>query len=206
MKENKLIIFDFDGVIVNTFPFAYEINKKQSGITEEEYRKKFEGNIYEAPRTVNEQKIPQATFDFFTHYTPLLMNSDPEVGILGSIRELSEKYTLSIVSSTLTKSIDDYLERVGVRNCFQEILGPDIEKSKVKKINSLLEKYDIASSEAVLITDTTGDIQEAERCGVKSIAVSWGYHPRTTLEKVTVYRIIDKPEELIGAIEDYFAS
>lgn len=54
MKGSKLVIFDFDGVLVNTFPFAYAINKEQFGITEDEYRKKFEGNFYKAPPVASE--------------------------------------------------------------------------------------------------------------------------------------------------------
>lgn len=204
MKNSKLVIFDFDGVVVNTFSFACEIGKNQFGITEEEYRKKFEGNFYNSSSIINEQKEVPINFDFFSLYQPKLMNLVPEAGIIESIQKLSEQYTLTIVSSTLTHIISGYLDKFSARNYFQEILGADVEKSKTIKINRLLDKYSKKPSEAVFVTDTSGDVQEAEHCGVKAIAVTWGYHPKVTLEKANPFRIVEMPEMIEDAIRDSF--
>ena len=43
----KIIIFDFDGVIVNEYVMHYELSKKQiTNLTENEFKKLFEGNIH----------------------------------------------------------------------------------------------------------------------------------------------------------------
>ncbi len=204
MKNSKLVIFDFDGVVVNTFSFAFEINKEQFGISEDEYRKKFEGNFYKTGSNIDKQMESPINFDFFALYQPKLMNLVPEIEIIKSIEKLSEQYTLAIVSSTLTDIIHDYLVKFDARNYFQEILGADIEKSKILKINALLESYNIKPSKAVFVTDTSGDIQEAEQCEVKGIAVTWGYHPKATLEKASPFRIVETPEKLGEAISDSF--
>ena len=48
MKE-KIIIFDFDGVIVDSFAVAFETNKlARPTLTRERYRSKFNGNINDA--------------------------------------------------------------------------------------------------------------------------------------------------------------
>lgn len=204
MEKTKLVIFDFDGVVVNTFPFACEIGKEQFGVTEEEYKKKFEGNFYTAGTDAGKQIETPVNFDFFAQYQLKLMNVAPEVGVIETTQRLSEQYTLAIVSSTLTNIIHDYLVKFDARAYFQEILGADIEKSKVIKINRLLENNNLEHSDAVFITDTSGDVQEARQCGVKAIAVTWGYHPKNTLEKANPFCIVETPEELYGAVSDSF--
>ena len=51
MRNNKKkhILIDFDGVIVDSWPFTFAIAKtERPHITEESYRKLYDGNIYEA--------------------------------------------------------------------------------------------------------------------------------------------------------------
>lgn len=49
MRKEKITIFDFDGVIANSFEIAFAINKiSRPAITRERYRKLFDGNIYDA--------------------------------------------------------------------------------------------------------------------------------------------------------------
>ena len=48
MKE-KIIIFDFDGVIVDSFDIAFKVNKlSRPALTKKSYRAKFNGNIADA--------------------------------------------------------------------------------------------------------------------------------------------------------------
>ena len=66
----------------------------------------------------------------------------------------------------------------------------------------LLDKYKITSEDAVFITDTVGDIVEARECGVRSIAVSWGFHEIETLEKARPAKIVSTPADLLRAIKE----
>ena len=61
----KLIIFDFDGVLVDTLEINFSINKKADpNINLKEYVSHFEGNIYEAIKAGKKKHIP----DFFEQY------------------------------------------------------------------------------------------------------------------------------------------
>ncbi len=193
----KTIFFDFDGVIVDTFNFCYHIHNTNSPITEAEYRSEFEGNINDALK--NGKAIP----DFWSLYTPQLLTCTPNEGIENTIRSLSKKYTLIIVSSTTSSAIKLFLQKFNVDECFKEILGNDIDHSKVKKLQMALDRYHLSPSDTIFITDTLGDIQEARQCGIESVAVSWGYHPRETLQKGEPYRIIDTVSELSETVEQY---
>lgn len=56
--------------------------------------------------------------------------------------------------------------------------------------------------DAVFITDTLGDIREARECDIDSIAVTWGFHERKTLEKGNPIVIVSDPRELFVEIDN----
>ena len=68
------------------------------------------------------------------------------------------------------------------------------------------EKHHTNAAQCVFVTDTLGDMREAQEHSVGTIGCSWGVHPRATLEKGMPFRIVDSPLELLDAVGDYFAS
>ena len=128
-----------------------------------------------------------------------VLNTSPEIKKV--LIELHSKYMLAIVSSTSTRSIQNYLEEEKLAGVFSDIAGADVYGSKTSKIKALLGKYKVVPGEAVYITDTVGDILEAQEGEVKSIAITWGYQDEQTLLKAKPDKIISNPEDLINAIE-----
>lgn len=201
--KNKIVFFDFDGVIVDTYKFCFDIVQSREYITEEEYRRRFDGNIHDAVRKL---KDPNSTAgDFTARYIPELMKCQPVKEMDLAIRKLAEKYTLIIVSSTASKPIDDYLVKVGLRECFTEILGADVDKSKVNKINASLKKYAVEPEEAFFITDTLGDMREADKCNVESIAVTGGYHDEIDLKRGRPLAIAHSGADVLRVVESYLS-
>ncbi len=84
------------------------------------------------------------------------------------IRELSKSSTLVIVSSAGTSYIRAIVEREGIANHFLHIMGGDTGGSKSDKMIA------VGVTDAVMITDTAGDIREAKKAGVRAIGVTWG--------------------------------
>ncbi len=125
----KIVLFDFDGVIVDTFAFCYRIIQARDGISEDEYRARFEGNINTAAPKKAPADPSAKPFDFFAQYTPELMACQPVAGIKEVILELAQQYVLIIISSTISPPIAAFLELHGLRSAFTEILGNDVEKS-----------------------------------------------------------------------------
>lgn len=119
------------------------------------------------------------------------------------LKELSLKYKLAIISSTHSSYIKNYLNDKNLLEEFAEILGSDFDLSKADRIRNLLKKYSIKSEETVYVTDTVGDINEARGCGVKSIAVTWGFHEEKTLREANPEKIISNPADLIKAIVEF---
>ena len=195
----KIVFFDFDGVIVDTYSFCFRIVESREYITEPDYRRRFEGNVFDADRKFKDPNTKLE--DFVHHYTPELMKCEPIEKISKAIKELARKYKLIIISSTETEPIENFLQKTGLRECFIEILGCDVDRSKVNKINQSLENHHSDPSDSIFITDTLGDIREAEKCGVKSIAVTWGYHTKDTLEKGRPHAIVTEPGQIVEEVE-----
>jgi phosphoglycolate phosphatase-like HAD superfamily hydrolase len=200
MKSTKAIFFDFDGVLADTFEFCYEIAKSiDPPLTRKEYRDRFLGNINEhkPERTIEKKE----GFDFFALYTPKLLQLKIATDVKKMILELSNKYPLFIVSSTTTDPIKKFLEQNGLGHCFKEIYGNDVHKSKIEKIRMILNKYALDPKNCLFITDTLGDIHEARKCAMDSIAVSWGYHSSETLRQGDPITVVNSLEDLIAAID-----
>jgi phosphoglycolate phosphatase len=194
----KLIIFDFDGVLVDTLDVNFSINKSADpSITLEKYIAHFEGNIYDAVKLGKKKAIP----DFFKHYNLKTRRLTVPEEIKNVLKNLSHNFQLAIVSSTPSASIKTILSREGADTYFKDILGQETHTSKVVKIKMLLQKYNVDPMDAVYVTDTTGDVREARECDVRSVAVTWGFHTKETLQKVNPAFIVDNPEELMSAIE-----
>ncbi len=196
----KALLFDFDGVLADTFNFCYDIIKTYDPLlTKKEYRSRFLGNInsHRVIRNLNRKR----DFNFFALYTPRLLETalDKEVDLV--VRTLSTKYILFIVSSTNTEPIVKFLKMHRLDYCFKAVYGNDIHVSKVEKIKMILKKYHLNPSSCLFITDTVGDIKEARRCDIRSVAVSWGFHSKRTLTEGKPFALVHSVKGLTRVIE-----
>ena len=169
-------------------------------------RRRFKGNINDSyidekgrPATGEEDK------EFFDIYIPAMMKFKIFPRMLNAIEKLSEKYRLIIISSTITGPIREYMEGHNATRYFTEIMGNDVHKSKVEKIKMVFDKYGVSADDCLFITDTLGDLLEAEKTGVEGIAVSWGFHDSETLQKGNPAALVNTPEELLAEIDRYFS-
>ena len=195
----KAIIFDYDGVIHDTFHFHREQIKEFTGvdIPEDDFRDIHNGNFF-----VNKNEKLKDT-DWIA-YRDFIYEPQLKLKIEDKIKDnliiLSRDYDLLIVSSGGTKNISDYLEKNGLKGIFKEILGGDFYRSKVDKFNFIFKKYSLTPEDCVFITDTLGDILEANEIGIKTIAVDFGYHSRETLEKGKPFKIVSNFTEILDII------
>ena len=79
--------------------------------------------------------------------------------------------------------------------------GLETHKLKTHKFRKVLDELNLKENECIFITDTLGDILEANEVGIPTIAVDFGYHERERLEKGNPLQIISNFEELIETIK-----
>lgn len=201
MDGKKVAFFDFDGVIADSFSVAFGVSKTiYPPLEKEEYIRKFDGNINEAVAESRVQEGYRADIDFFKEYGPLLFKCPLFPGIKEVLEQISKDFLLVIVSSTTTDLIVQYLKLNNIGSYFAEVVGNDIHASKIKKIEMVVSKYGIIPSDCFFVTDTLGDIKEAHHAGVKTIAVTWGYQPKESLERGSPFAIVNTTKELFDAL------
>lgn len=201
-KNEKIIIFDFDGVIADSFHVAFQVSQlARPALTEDRYQAMFNTNIYDAKHTdsvVNE-------IDFFTEYGKRFQTLGIDSEVKKSVIKLRKQFPLYIVSSTTNSIIYDYLTRHDIRNCFEDILGYDVEKSKTKKFNMLFKANGYTPENAAFLTDTAGDIAEARKSKINFIVgILGGYQNKQTLQAGQPDAIVQNMNAFFNLIQNKF--
>jgi phosphoglycolate phosphatase len=195
MKKEKIIIFDFDGVIADSFDIALEVNQmSKPTLTHEQYEQVWNNNITDV---VYKHKVVKK-IDFHKEYAKKFKTLPLKGNIKTALKALSSEFKLFIVSSTITNTISDYLKRHEIFDCFTEILGNDVETSKIKKFKMLFDKYKINPAEITFISDTSGDINEAKKVNIGYIiGILDGYQTRESIKKAG-------PNVIVKNFNDFF--
>ncbi len=186
IKMIKSVILDFDGVIHDTLKIAYSVAKIfYPDLTLKQYKNMFNGNIYSHKKVI---KKFRAEFLTLQHEKYLLLKIERE--IKKELLKLKKKYNLYIISSNSESTLNLYFENNNIIHLFDEVLGYETHTSKEHKFNMILKKHKLKKNECIFVTDTLGDILEANKIGIKTIAVDYGFHDRKRLEKGKPLKII----------------
>lgn len=195
----KVILFDFDGVIVSSCKLSYQINLKDSpNLQYSEWQSWFDGNIFKSIRT--ELQNDKYQDHFFHEYNSKIGEIEPIRGIKNVITKLALDYKLIIVSSSSFEAIESYLTKYDLRHFFDKVLAREAHESKVEKFKYIKDLYNVEFDDCLIVTDTLGDIGEANEVGMESVGVTWGAHNREKLSLGLPLAIVDKPEEITMVI------
>lgn len=207
MTPSKVIMFDFDGVIADSFEiFFSEFVKacEELGFhklnSKEVFLSLFDGNLIMSLFKLGFP--PWKLRELFYRFQPRIAEANKKVRPFNGIKEMLEKisvnYPTYVISSNLSEAVRNFLEREGI-NGIREVLGADIDTSKVKKIKKISAKY--PNSVPYYIGDTCGDIKEGKEAKAITIAVTWGWHGKERLAKLKPDYIADTPETLLKILE-----
>jgi len=117
------------------------------------------------------------------------------------VRSLAQRYPLIVISSNSQESIAPLLQEAGILACFQAIMGAETAFSKEEKINLARTKAEAQGEDTYYIGDTAGDIKEGKAVGVKTIAVTWGWHKKDRLAEAGADFLVEHPEELLEILQ-----
>lgn len=191
----KLLIFDFDGVLENTFELSFRFFKEQfTTLTRDEYRTWFDGNFY---KVIKDKKIPIDINLYYAKYATALKERITTEEMKDVLVKLNQTFSLAIVSSSHDDAINEYLQRNKIEKLFDQVWGVKKHASKVEKLEGLITEHSVSKEDCWFVTDTLGDIRESNEVGIKAIAVTWGFHPKERLEQGHPAVIVDTPRELV---------
>lgn len=201
----KLFLFDFDGVLVdslNLYEKSVNLCLERIGkppiASREEFLDLFEENFYGAiakrgvdvGQFIAASKAVTPTLDYGV--------AKPINDLVPVLAELKKLHGLVIISSNSFYAIRLMLAKYGFDPYFDDILGADFNLSKIEKILYAMGHYGANGRHTLYVCDTTGDVREAREAGVKTVAVTWGWHSRERLDAARPDAIIDRPEALLA--------
>ncbi|MFH1564646.1 MAG: HAD-IA family hydrolase [bacterium] len=198
-KQPKTIIFDFDGVLVDTYQIVYGINKQSDPqISEEEFRAMFDVNFYNSKRP----REPKFSIDFYKEFLKYEENIVIHEQNRLTLKNLSKENTLSINSSNINDIVGRVLNNNKALNFFSKLYGVDIHKSKVEKFKMIFSDFKTTPDKCLFVSDTVGDILEAREVGIKSLAYVGfeSFHPKDYIKQAKPYGYIENLSEIEGFI------
>lgn len=186
----KTIIFDFDGVLADSFEQLYALNKMAMAevglnLTKNQYRNFFMNNVHLGFRefikdeTVYEKFSEIRHRNFGKYYSAVKLFHDAAQ----FINKIKEKFILTIVSSGEKGWITKLLKNNDIQESFSYI-SASVEHSKEQKTNLILGQLAIRPQNAVMISDTFGDLAAAKKIGLQTVGVEWGFHSSKQLRLI----------------------
>lgn len=197
-----LVMFDYDGVIVDSlevFTSRFSQACRENGFKEVNESKDvmdlFDGNIYE---TMMRKGLDESTIDNILKRYEVLQGeqlADLELfnGLAEALDRISEKHQVYIITSNLSSATIHILSRNGIE-CFQDVIGAEKEKSKIKKIQNTMSVY--PGMPSYYVGDTKGDMVEGKSAGTQTIGVTWGWHTPHKLKEGSPDFLFNTPKEL----------
>lgn len=199
MTQSKLIMFDFDGVIVDSLDHqcrAFVETVRAEGFadlaTAEQFLEFTESNWFEAlaaagvPPTV----VSEVENAFGAAPSPELF---PEMATV--IERLAAAHRVIVITSSRTDVVERVLAEHSVRGV-AEVIGGDQDESKTRKIDNARRRFGRALA-AWYVGDTVGDILEARRAGVGTVGVAWGWHGVERLRRANPDHMAHAPSDLL---------
>ena len=190
----KAILFDFDGVLVDTEPLHLQAFQKVLGeegfaLTERDYYAKYVGlddkGCFQAVLSDQRpavtasmiQRLVERKAKLFLEHLQTNLSVYP--GIADFVAVTARHYRLAIVSGALRHEIEFSLEAAGIRKQFQHITAAqDVQNGKpdpegyLHALALLNRQSPVTASECLVIEDTIPGIQAAHAAGMRCLAVS----------------------------------
>lgn len=187
----RLLIFDFDGTLVNSEPGILEAIRHTVAAlglppeAVESWRQMIgiplEKQLAALLPQSSQHRIPEGVEIYHRYYEEIRPHySEPFPGILDLLATLAKRIPLAIASSKRRESILPVLDQWGFADLFEPIISPTevtYPKPHPDSVERILAHHGLTPAHAVLIGDTEYDIEMARRAGVKAWGVGWGIHP-----------------------------
>lgn len=210
-EKKKLILFDFDGTLVDTFMMLVEFMNRQAG------RYGFQGvNAVdlEKARDMSANELRKAIGAKLWHililaprYKRQLNKKIPQLKVFAGMKELlfqlkERGHKLGIVTFNSLKNIRYFIEANQLDSLFEIIETPGVITGKSGILKKLANRFRREGYQLIYIGDEVMDVEATTRAGVTMIAVTWGYNSKSSLKKASPDYIADSPDVVGNIIEN----
>ncbi len=136
--------------------------------------------------------------------SPLYPGAKDALNTLSSIDEVF----LGVATGKSRRGLDHLIDLHGFHDLFHTIQVADDHPSKPhpSMIHQCLADTGVDAAHAVIVGDTTYDIEMGRAAGIHALGVSWGYHRAEALTQAGASRVLSAFAELPGALEEIWAA
>ena len=210
-NDNKAVIWDMDGVIVDTalshFSSWQNVFKKMGvKYTEEDFRRNFGQRNDTIIRNILGKDIPQSELNAISRdkerdaREKMKQNIKPLPGVIELMKSLIEHgFKIALVSSSPPENIKLVTEGLGIKNWFHSIIsGEDVAEGKPSPQGFLLaaRRLGVKPENCVVIEDAVAGVTAAKRAGMRCLAVT-NTHSRTSLAEADL--VVETLEAVIAS-------
>lgn len=206
-----LYIFDFDGTLADSVDGI--VAAMQAAISDVSLQQRSHTQVSniiglglaEALQTlfpgIDDRKAEQAAERYSHHFIndhSGLVLFDGVESVLQSLKESG--HSLAIATGKSRRGLNRVFGSSSLQQYFSYSRCADETMSKPHPLmlNELLAETGIDACEALMVGDTTYDIEMAANAGIRSIGVSYGVHSPQQLTDAGAERVIDRFDELLG--------
>lgn len=204
----KLIAFDFDGTLADTFPWFESVLDEvadEYGFHKPSREEKAELRHQDTLGILKTLQIPLWKAPrILAHVRAKMQDVGPDIqmfaGIPQSLQALARAgVQLAVVSSNSEVNVrrvlgDDIAALFTHYECGADLFG------KPAKLKRVLKRGDVDAGEAMLIGDEIRDIDAARATAMQSGVVAWGYNHRDALQAHGPDMVFDTPAGIAQAL------
>ncbi|MEO6053987.1 MAG: HAD-IA family hydrolase [Chthoniobacterales bacterium] len=209
----RVIIFDFDGTLGDTFQVGIEILNQLAD--EFKFRRLQPEEIEKARNMTTRQlisflKVPTTKIARVSKRGIEVLQSridsiQPLPDVVPMIRELKSRgFILGIITSNAEKNVSYFLKRFDLE-CFDFVRCSSRLFGKAREIRSVIKANKYLKNEILFVGDETRDIEASKKAGIQIAAVKWGYNSVAALEAMKPEYMLSHPQELIALLESFKA-
>ena len=208
-KKYKVIIFDWDGTIVNSTGLIVRAIKEAAstkGIFLNDEKKIFSViglGLDQAFHKLFNYLSKDEVIDLQRRYREFYLKSINEVslfdGIEFGIKDLHRRgYNLAIATGKSRRGLDEDLKQCGLKSLFgiTKTMDECFSKPHPQMVEEILDFYIAQKNEAIIIGDSSYDLEMAINAGIDSFGVTFGSHSRKELVKYKPKGIADNAYEV----------
>ena len=155
---------------------------------------------------VSQDRVEEAVEIFRSRYNTVgKFENRPYEGIRELLEDLRALgFPLYVATSKPERTARQILDKFGLSPCFDRICGADFEGKRETKeavLETLLSDLP-RGTRALMIGDTIYDVAGANRFGIPTVGVSWGFGDTAEMTAGGAVAIVDSPAELKALLLD----
>ena len=209
-KKYKLIIFDWDGTIIDSQ--AHILHSMKNALEDEDLsipsddaiRHIIGLSLYKAIETLvpelNAEAVNRVAENYRRHFfAEAHSSSELFNGAEDVIRDLhASGYYLAVATGKGRNGLDIALNKTGLEHYFHITRCADETRSKPDPmmLDEILTDLELSAEQAIMVGDTSYDVEMAQNIKMDSIAVTYGMHDKQHLKNYAPTHFIDSIDQI----------